>query len=171
MKARGWSFTAWALAISATLGFLLVGLILHLDARAKSQQEMLTRAKKDYELLITLRLKYREQEIRKARMPVTSGQDNQSWQVFLAQKATEAGLPQPIISEEPARGTLKENAFTVSMNATGGAVVSRRNFVRFLDLVESQRPSFKSKTVIFKFSATVPEEFQSASATFSHFER
>jgi hypothetical protein len=171
MKPRGWSFTAWALAISGTLGFLLAGLILHLDARAKNQEELLAKAKADYEMLIKLRLKFREQEIRKAKMPPTSGQDNQSWQVFLAQKATEAGLPQPNISEEPARGTLKENAFTVSMNATGGAVVSRRNFVKFLDLVESQRPSFKSKTLIFKFSPTVPDEFQSASATFSHFER
>lgn len=171
MKAPGWTFTGWALAISGALGVLLLALIIHLNSLAGSRQARYDEAKKGYELVNKLRLKYRELEARALKMPVDQG-PTLSWPTFLAQKATEAGLPTPVIVPEvPGRGPLKENAFTVSLDGGANATVSRRQFIRFLDLVESQRPGFKSKHISFKFSPNATDEFQRASATFSHFER
>ena len=171
MKGRGWTFTGGAIAVSGGLGALLLVLILHLDGRAAGLEKRYDQARTDYELIIKLRLKYRELEVRVARMPPDQGIPV-SWPTFLAQKAQEAGLPTPtIVPESPSRGALKESAFTVSLDGGTAAAISRRAFVKFLDLVESQRPGFKSKAIQFKFSPSATDDFRSASATFSHFER
>jgi hypothetical protein len=171
MKPRGWTFTGWAIAISGALGVLLIALIFHLNSKAADQKIRHEQARRDYETVIKLRLKYRELEARRLKMPPDSGAV-QSWPDFLAQKATEAGLPQPtIVPEAASRGPLKEKAFTVSLDGGASSAVSRRQFIRFLDLVESQRPGFKTKSIQLKSSTTTPEDFQRASATFSHFER
>ena len=173
MTTRGLSFTGWALAISGTLGALLLGLILHLQSRAEDQRERLETSKKDFELAKQMRTRYRELETRLSKMPPEGDKAPQSWQVFLAQQASAAGLPTPVIVPElqVKVGTMKEHPFTVSLDAGAGGTVNRRAFVRFLDLVESQRPGFKSKSISFKFAAASPEEFSRATATFSHFER
>jgi hypothetical protein len=130
------------------------------------------KAKVDYDNLIKLRTQYRELEARINRLPPATEAGSQSPQLFLAQKAKEAGLPEPVIqSETPSRGPLKEQAYTVSLSGGSGTTVSRRQFVRFLELVESQRPSFKSKSITFKFAAKTPDDFERVSATFSQFER
>ncbi|HZL72260.1 MAG TPA: hypothetical protein VFC86_07360 [Planctomycetota bacterium] len=171
MKPRGWTFTGGAIAVSGALGALLLVLILHLDARAAGLEKRYDQARTDYELLVKLRLKYRELEARQLRMPPDQGTPV-SWPTFLAQKAQEAGLPTPtIVPETPSRGALKESAFTVTLGGAASSAIPRRAFVKFLDLVESQRPGFKSKNIQFKFSSAAPDDFQSASATFSHFER
>lgn len=172
MKPGGWTFTGWALAISAGLGAILVALIFYLDARVGAQQELYTQATEDYKAVSRLRVEYRELEIRKSKMPPDQGQAAQSWPVFLTQKASEAGLPPVNITpENPGRGALKEISFTVSLDGGSQSVIPRRQFVRFLDLVETQRPGFKSKTINLKFSATQPDDLSRAVATFSHFER
>lgn len=172
MRPRGWTFTGWAFSGSAGLGALLLALILHLDRRARDLEERHATAERDYKTLIQLRLRYRELEIRKSKMPPDTGQAPQSWPVFLEQKADEAGLPKPVIMPElQGRGALKESAFTVSLDAPTGTAVSRRQFVKFLDLVETQRPGFKSKSITLKFSTPQPEDLSRASTTFSHFER
>jgi len=172
MRPRGWTFTGWALAISVGLGAILVALIFYLDLRVADQQDRYDQATKDYKTVTRLRIQYRELEVRKSKMPVDSGQGTQSWPVYLSQKATEAGLPPPaIVPEAPGRGPLKENAYTVSLDGGTQSVVNRSKFVKFLDLVESQRPSFKSKNINFKFSPTQNDDLQRATATFSHFER
>jgi hypothetical protein len=114
-------------------------------------------------------MEYRELEVRKSKMPPDQG--GESWPVFLSQKASEAGLPPVnIVPELPGKGLLKESSFTVSLDGGTQSVVQRRQFVKFLDLVETQRPGFKSKNIILKFSATQPDDFTRAVATFSHFE-
>lgn len=171
MKAGKWTFTGWALAVSAAVGALLFGLILHLDARAEDHRVRRIQAKKDYDKLNELRKTYRELEVRISRLPPMTDEST-SPQLFLAQKAKEAGLPEPqIMSEAPSRGPLKEQAYTVSLSGGAGTTVSRRQFVRFLELVETQRPGFKSKSITFKFAPRATEDFERVSATFSHFER
>jgi hypothetical protein len=172
MRARTWTFTGWLLAGSITAGLVLLALILHLNDRSGKHLERRLQAKKDYDTLIKLRTQYRELEARINRLPPATEAGSQSPQLFLAQKAKEAGLPEPVIqSETPSRGPLKEQAYTVSLSGGSTTTVSRRQFVRFLELVESQRPSFKSKSITFKFAAKTPEDFERVSATFSHFER
>ena len=174
MMARRWTFTGWAFAFSATAGVLLLGLIFHLDTRGGDQRERLETAKKDYDMVKGLRTRYRDLEIRKSKMPPDSDRAPQSWQVFLAQKAAEAGLPTPVIMPEivTAKGPWKEHPFTVTLDAPSGSSVSRRNVVRFLELVESQRPGFKTKNIMFKFAGPgASDDFARASATFSQFER
>lgn len=170
---RRWTFTGWAFAFSATAGVLMLGGIYHLDTRGSDQRERLEKAKKDYEMVKSLRTRYRDLEIRKSKMPPESDRAPQSWQVFLAQKAGEAGLPTPVIMPEivSTKGAWKEHPFTVSLDAPSGSSISRRNVVRFLELVESQRPGFKTKNIMFKFATGASDDFARASATFSHFER
>ncbi|HKS16738.1 MAG TPA: hypothetical protein VJU16_05460, partial [Planctomycetota bacterium] len=111
-------------------------------------------------------------EIRKSKMPPDQGQAAQSWPVFLTQKASEAGLPPVNIAPElTSKSALKETSFTVSIDGGSQSVIQRRQFIRFLDLVETQRPGFKSKTINLKFSTTQPDDLSNAKATFSHFER
>lgn len=171
MKSGGWTFTGGALLVSAGLGVLLIAFIIHLNSRAAEQKRRFDLSNADYDAVKKLRLKYRELKARELKMPPDTG-TTQSWPTFLAQKATEAGLPTPlIVPEMPSRGPLKESAFTVSLAGGANSTVSRKQFVKFMDLVESQRPGFKSKVISFKFSAASPEDFHNASATFSHFER
>jgi hypothetical protein len=172
MKPGTWTFTGWALAVSALLGVALVGLILHLNSRAEDQRGLYATARADYDTLEKLRLRYRDLEVRKRNMPVNPGSDGSSWQAYLSQRAQEAGLPTPSISPELSqRGALKESAYTVTLDAAAGATIPRQRFIRFLDQVERQRPGFKSKTVALTFSKNAPDEFSRATATFSHFER
>jgi len=171
VKSGGWTFTGGALLVSAGLGVLLIGFIIHLNSRAADQKKRFEIASADYETVKKLRLKYRELKARELTTPPETG-PTQSWPTFLAQKAMDAGLPTPVIVPEmPSRGPLKESAFTVSLDGGANGTVSRKQFVKFMDLVESQRPGFKSKTISFKFSTATPDDFHRASATFSHFER
>lgn len=171
MKLKAMGFTGWALAVFAAIGVLLLGMILHLADRARDQEDQFIRAKDEYDLLIKLRLRYRDQEVKlKNVLPESNGQDVKiSWQAFLEQKAREAGLPALNIREEAARGPLKERSFTVNVNAAAGSAISRKQFIKFLDLVEAQRPSFKSKNISFKFQAASPDDLQTATATFSDY--
>ena len=169
MKGRGWTFTGWALAISCALGAVMLGVIFYLDSVAESRRGAFEQAKKDYDTIKKLRLRYRQLEARKAKMPVSGGQDDQSWLAFLDSKARENQLPEARVQEEPpARGTLKERSYTVQIEAKQGTAFSRQNFVQFLDRVESQRPSFKSKYIMMKFAQG---DLSRATATFSHFDR
>lgn len=172
MKPGRWTFTGWALAVSAALVVALLGLIYHLNSRAEEERLRYATARTDYDTLEKLRLRYRDLEARKKNVPVNPGSDGTSWQAFLSQKAQEAGLPTPSISPELSqRGALKESAYTVSLDAPTGGAISRNDFVKFLNQVELQRPGFKSKAIALTFSKTTPENFSRASATFSHFER
>jgi len=172
MKPGRWTFTGWALAVSAFLGLVLLGLIYHLDSRAEDQRLRYVAARAGYDTLEKMRLKYRELEVRKINMPVNPGSNGTSWQGFLAQKAKEAGLPSPSISPELSqRGALKESSYTVTLDAPTGGAVPRDRFVNFLYQVERQRPGFKSKAVTLTFSKTSSDDFSRASATFSHFEQ
>ncbi len=166
-----WTFTGWALAISAGLGALLLGLIVFLQARVEEQRARYAKAETDYKKVVIMRLRYRELEVLKSKMPPQSDL-TQSWPVFLDQKAKEAGLPTPVVTPElPLKGPPRELPFTVSLEPPAGGVISRRQFVKFLESVEAQRPAFKSKYINFKFSGTTPEDLSRASATFSHFDR
>lgn len=172
MKPGHWTFTGWALAVSAALVVALLGLIYHLNSRAEDQRLRYATARTDYDTLEKLRLRYRDLEARKQNMPVNPGSDGTSWQAFLSQQAQEAGLPAPSISPELSqRGALKENAYTVTLDAPTGSTVPRARFIQFLYQVERQRPGFKSKAIALTFSKNSPDDFSRASATFSHFER
>jgi hypothetical protein len=169
MKGRGWTFTGWALAISCALGAVMIGVIFYLDSVAESRRLSFEQAQKDYDTVKKLRLRYRQLEARKAKMPIAGGQDEQSWLAFLDSKARETQLPDARVQEEPpSRGPLKEKSFTVLIDTKQGATFPRQNFVQFLDKVETQRPSFKSKYIMMKFSQG---DLSRATATFSHFER
>jgi len=169
MKGRGWTFTGWALAISCALGAVMLGVIFYLDSVAESRRQAFEQAKKDYDTVKKLRIRYRQLEARKAKMPIASGQGEQSWLAFLDSKARENQLPDARVQEEtPSRGPLKERSFTVQLDTKQGATFSRLNFVQFLERVESQRPSFKSKYIMMKFSQG---DLSRATATFSHFDR
>jgi len=171
MRPGRWTFTGWALAISGGLGALLLVLIFFLQARVEDQRARYAKAETDYKKAIRLRIRYRELEVLKSKMPPQSDQ-TQSWPVFLDQKAKEAGLPTLVVVPELAvKGPPRELPFTVSLDAPAGSAISRQKFVKFLESVESQRPAFKSKYIRFKFSAASPEDLSQASATFSHFDR
>ena len=174
MSPRRWTFTGWALAVSAALGVGLLGLILHLQGRVGAARAEYALAKSGKETLETWRLRYRELEDRKRRMPPQSTGPSGSWLEFLAQKASEAGLPTPSFATElPVKGgPWKESPFTVTIDAGSGGSLSRKSFVRFLDLVETQRPGFKSKNLGLRFAVErAPEDLTRANVTFSHFEK
>lgn len=173
---RRWTFTGWALAISGAFAALLVGVIIHFQTRVEAARSAFTKAKSDYELVTRMRAQYRELEVRKSRMPpaADAGQVPQSWVTFLSQKAREADLPDmSIVTELTSTGPHgeKEFPFTIKFDASANQTISRAKFVKFLDLVESQRPGFKSKHVELKFAPGSPDDCSRVVATFSHFER
>lgn len=174
MSGRRWSFTDAALAVSVVLALGLGGLLLHLSARASGAEATYAQAKRDYEAMLKLRAKYRELEARRQRMPQGPQVKPDSAPEFLSQKAVEAGLSNPrIVTETPVQSPQwREQPWTLIVDGGSGGTVARRGFIRFLDLVESQSPSFKSKSITLRFAVErVPEDLTRASVTFSHFER
>lgn len=174
MSGRRWSFTDAALAVSVVLAAGLGGLLLHLSAKASGADRTYAQAVRDYKDMLKLRERYRDLEARKQRMPTGDQVKPDSAPEFLSQKATEAGLSNPrIVTETPVQSPQwRELPWTLAVDGGSSGIVSRRSFIRFLDLVESQSPSFKSRSISLRFAVErAPEDLKQATVTFSHFER
>ena len=174
MSGRRWSFTDGALAVSIVLAVGLGGLLLHLNSRAVGAQRTYAQSIRDFKDMLKLRERYRDLERQKNRMPTGTPMKADSAPEFLSQKAGEAGLTNPkIVTETPVQSPgWRELPWTLAVDGGSAGTVSRRSFIRFLDLVESQSPSFKSRSISLRFAGDkAPEDLKQAAVTFSHFER
>jgi len=174
MSGRRWSLTDAALAAAVVLAAGLGGLLLHLNSKSLGAERTYAQAVRDYQDMLKLRERYRDLEARKQRMPTGPQVNPGTAPEFLSLKATEAGLSNPrIVTETPVQSPQwRELPWTLAVDGGAGGTVSRRSFIRFMDLVESQSPSFKSRSISIRFAVEkAPEDLKQATVTFSHFER
>lgn len=130
-------------------------------------------SKRDYEEMRGLKRTLAEGKARTRRVPVPK-ETTEDPITFLGRKATQAGIPQSIF--RPAKnlpvklGAWTETSYTVTMQGTKDAPVSRSSVADFIVSVETERPAIRSKNLSLTY---VPSsgDFGSVTVVFAQYQR
>lgn len=165
--ARWVSWTVFLLAVLIAAG---ASFLYRESERARVSLED---AKRDYEEMQKLKRVIAEGKVRSRRTPIQKEPTDDPLS-FLARKAAQAGIPQnvfrPSRSSPTKQGPWTETDFTVSLQGTKDAPVSRTSVADFIVGVETERPSIKSKNLTLGF-APGSGDLGSVSITFAQFQR
>lgn len=157
-------------AITALLGAGLIGLIVWLYGEAAREQEALDRAKRDYREMVDRMKGPVRDHLKGPKTP--SGNPNEDLLTFLSRKSTAAQIPSSIFKIQPNQpltsGGWRETSYTVSLQGTKEAPVSRDAVADFVRLVETERPAVRVKNLSLTFDGN---DLGQAAVTFSAFDR
>lgn len=170
MASKGGSGGGALAIISALAGVGLLGAIVWLHGEASREEEAFERAHRDYREMVD-RMKLPVAAYLKGRKGVNPGASEDLF-TFLSRKATTAQIPPSIFrlqrNQELKTGGWVERSYTVNLQGTKEAPVSRDAVVNFVRLVETERPSVRVKNLSLTFGSG---ELGSAALTFSAFDR
>lgn len=178
-KAGGPRSSSWGIVVSAVLVLGLAGAVFHFQSRAASIRREFGLAGRDLEEMKKTRLQYRALESKKQNIPNVTKVNPQDYESYLSKKAfVEAGLSKADQwGTTPPRdpkvvGKWKEFPYIFTQTASPNQVIARDKFIRFLELVETGAPTFKSKNLTLRFARDAsPSNLSSVMVTFSHFEK
>ncbi len=157
-------------AITAVLGAGLLGLIVWLYGETARREEELQRSKREYREMVD-RMKGPVKDLLKGPKG-TPVNPNEDLLTFLSRKATVAQIPPSIFKIQPnqplSAGGWRETSYTVSLQGTKEAPVSRDAVADFVRLVETERPAVRVKNLSLAFDGN---DLGQASVTFSAFDR
>lgn len=158
-------------AITAVLGAGLIGLIVWLHAEASREEEELLRSKREYREMVD-RMKGPVRDHLKGGTKTPAGNPNEDLLTFLSRKAAAAQIPSSIFKVQPNQplttGGWRETSYTVSLQGTKEAPVSRDAVADFVRLVETERPAVRVKNLSLTFDGN---DLGQAAVTFSAFDR
>ena len=157
--------------ITAALAAGLIGLILWLYGQAAREEETLDRSKREYREMVERMKRPVAEHLKRPKAPAGSN-PNEDLLTFLSRKATDARIPSSIFKVQPneplTSGGWRETSYTVSLQGTKEAPVSRDAFADFVRLVETERPIVRVKNLSLSFDGS---DLGQAAVTFSAFER
>lgn len=156
-------------AVTLLLGAGLIGLIIWLHGETNREESALERSKGEYREMVD-RMKPAVAAFLKGEPgKPASGEDLLT---YLSRKATQAKIPSNIFriqrNQELKTGGWIERSYTVNLQGTKDAPVTRDAVVDFVRLVETERPSVRVKNLSLAFAGP---ELGSAALTFSAFDR
>ncbi|HEX7897934.1 MAG TPA: hypothetical protein VF950_09255 [Planctomycetota bacterium] len=158
-------------AISAILGAGLIGLTVWLHGETAREEERLDRAKREYREMVDRMKPAVTEYLKNAKRP-GSGPANEDLMTFLSRKANAAAIPAAIFrlqrNQELKVGPWREQSYTVNLQGTKDAPISRDAVASLVRLVETERPAVRVKNLAFAFAG---DGLGSASLTFSAFDR
>jgi hypothetical protein len=160
MAAKGSSGGGGALAaVSALAGAALLGAIVWLHGEAGREEEAFDRSKREYREMVD-RMKAPVAAYLKGRKGTST------------RKASQAQIPASILrvqrNQELKTGGWTERSYTVNLQGTKDAPVSRDAVVNFVRLVETERPAVRVKNLSLAYGGA---DLASAALTFSAFDR
>lgn len=170
MASKGGSGGGALAILSALAGVGLLGAIVWLHGEASREEEEFDRAKRNYREMVD-RMKGPVAAYLKGRKG-TNPNANEDLLTYLSRKATTAQIPPAIFriqrNQELKTGGWVERSYTVNLQGTKEAPVSRASVVNFVKLVETERPSVRVKNLSLTFGG---DDLGSAALTFSAFDR
>lgn len=158
-------------ALLALLAAGLIGLLVWLHGETAREEEGLERSKREYREMVD-RMKPAVTAYRRTAKAAPGGDPNEDLLTFLSRKATQAQIPAGIFriqrNQELKTGGWRERSYTVNLQGSKDAAVSRAAVAAFVGRVESERPSVRVKNLSLVFAE---DDLGSAAITFSAFDR